>query len=88
MRGEEALPRRHLDGRQVPAGVIAHLQVGCEHVLMLRVCLWDERTRCCVGVGKNGDKAVSGRVVVSEGKLTNSKAAYNAQGQSLKGSPR
>jgi hypothetical protein len=83
-----ALARRRGDGHQVPAGVIAHLQVGCEHALMLRDCLRDERMRCCVGVGKNGDKAVGGRVVVSEGKLTNSKAAYNAQGQSLEGSPR
>jgi hypothetical protein len=88
VRGEEALPRRHLDGRQVPTGVIAHLQVGCEHALMLRVCLWDERTRCCVGVGKNGDEVVRSRDVVSEGKLANSKAAYNAQGRSSEGSPR
>jgi hypothetical protein len=55
---------------------------------MLRVCLWDERTRCCVGVGKNGDEVVRSRDVVSEGKLANSKAAYNAQGRSSEGSPR
>ena len=83
-----ALARRRGDGHEVPAGVIAHLQVGCEHAMMLRACLRDEWTRCCVGVGKNGDEAVGGRVVVSEGKLTNSKVAYNAQGQSLEGSPR
>ena len=83
-----ALARRRGDGHQVPAGVIPHLQAGCEHAMMLRACLQDEWTRCCVGVGKNGDEAVGGRVVVSEGKLTNSKVAYNAQGQSLEGSPR
>jgi hypothetical protein len=83
-----ALPRRHRDGRQVPAGVIAHLQVDCEHAMMLRACLQDEWTRCCVGVGKNADGAVRGRIVVSEGELENSEAAYNTQGQSLERSPR
>jgi hypothetical protein len=82
------LPRRRRDGRQIPAGVIAHSQVGCEHVLMLRACLRDEWTRCCGGVGKKGDEVMRGRNVVSEGKLANSNAAYNAQGQNLEGSPR
>jgi hypothetical protein len=83
-----ALPRRRRDGRQVPAGVIAHLQVGCKHAMMLRACLQDEWTRCCVGVGKNADEAVRGRIVVSEREFENSEAAYNAQGQSLEGSTR
>jgi hypothetical protein len=55
---------------------------------MLRAYLQDEWTRCCVGVGKNADEAVRGRIVVSEGELENSEVAYNAQGQGLEGSPR
>lgn len=39
---EVALPRRRRDDRQVPAGVITHLHVGCEHAPMLRACLQDE----------------------------------------------
>jgi hypothetical protein len=56
--------------------------------MMLRACLQDEWTRCCVGVGKNADEAVRGRIVVSEREFENSEAAYNAQGQSLEGSTR
>jgi hypothetical protein len=37
---------------------------------------------------KKVDAAVRGRIVVSEREFENSEAAYNAQGQSLEGSPR
>jgi hypothetical protein len=40
------------------------------------------------GVVVELEKKVMNRIVVSEGKLANSNAAYNTQGQSLEGSPR